>query len=95
MTRKNSALNIFIDPDQPEICVNCGINKSVEGGHCNACKLYAVFDSSSSGDETNTPDYTSYGMINQSKQGKIVNMDQPNYFQEYQSKFWDKVSFRR
>lgn len=87
MTRKNSALNIFIDPDQPEICVNCGINKSVEGGHCNACKLYAVFDSSSSGDETNTPDYTSYGMINQSNQGKIVNMDQPNYFQEYQSKF--------
>ncbi|CAG8530443.1 uncharacterized protein OCT59_007840 [Rhizophagus irregularis] len=85
MTRKNSALNIFIDPDQPEICVNCGINKSVEGGHCNACKLYAVFDSSSSGDETNTPDYTSYGMINQSKQGKIVNMDQPNYFQEYQN----------
>ncbi|GES91777.1 iron-sensing transcription factor Fep1 [Rhizophagus clarus] len=80
-TRENNTINVFVNPDQPEICVNCGNNESIEGGHCNACRLYAVFDSS---DEPNTPDYTSNGIVNQSNPDK-ANMEQTNYFQEYQN----------
>jgi hypothetical protein len=75
MTKENSTINIFVNPDQPEIC-----------------GLYSAFDSSNLSYETNTPDYISNINHSNLNKEKIVNMDQTNYFQEYQSKFRDKIS---
>lgn len=91
MLKECNTKNLFI---QPEICVSCGINESNGEGYCNACGLYAVFNFLNSRDENmnliNSLDHKNNIIIYQSNpttlnEENIINMDQINYFQDYQS----------
>src|SRR5437016_11531815 len=77
MTRECSTINMFVDPDQPKFCVNCGINESNGEGYCNACGLYAAFDCSNSRDEgmneINTIDYINNNINQSNLSEEIVN----------------------